>query len=175
MNLVISERLAETDKQTRLDNLWGVLKDKYRTSPRRYSPVGLTEVTFDIPMDLFREECERKMQDHVPWVNYAMITPNLEDCFDFFLGKRILSYGLCCAAEFKSPINTAVSIYLMGHPKSPREKNHEKSCLILPRVNFVPTIENILDWRDKGRVDSQEYKQWLELVDRFKSSCFYRG
>lgn len=170
MTMAIAERLTGAYEQAQLDNLWSVLKDKFRTSPRRYNPAGLVEVTFNIPLDLFREECQRKMQEHVPWVDYTIITYSIKDCFDFFLGKRILSHGLCCAAEFKSPTNTAVSIYLMSH--SSGEVGHEKFGLILPGVNYVPPVESVEEWKESGRIDYSEYEKWRELTDRFNPRGF---
>jgi len=164
MTIVITDSLSETYKQPELDNLWGVLSDKSMNGPKGYNPVGLVEVAFDIPMDVFRDNCDRKMFEHVPWVNYALISRSIPNCFDFFLGKRIMSHGLCCAAEFKSPTNTAISIYLMNHG------THEISVLVLPGVNYVPTLEEIQELKGKWRINDIKYQEWINMIERYSTT-----
>jgi hypothetical protein len=167
MQITLTERIKQAYDRTELDDLWTLLRNKFRTSPRAYKPIGLSQVPFDIPLTRFREDCEIKMQDHVPWVDEVIITFSINDFLNSLGKKRVISYGLSCAANFKSATNTAVSIYSASY----KSEGGHKYCTIFPGVNYVPSKRAIESLKKAWRMDDSEYEKWIEMYERFKSEA----
>ena len=165
MQIRLTKRIKQAYNRTELDDLWRLLKDKFRTSPRAYKPLGLSQVPFDIPLARFKEKCETEMSDHVPWVDEVTITFSINDFFNSLGKKRIISYGLSCAGNFKSATNTAVSIYYASY----KSEGGHKYCTIFPGVNYVPSKRAIESLKKAWRIDDSEYEKWVEMYERFKS------